>query len=782
MANSASSLAQVGENGLSPEPEEAQYAIWLGAFPGASMINFQSSGKRTLTNLIAGKLTMDVLDCTLANGCVTPTMPGIRWIPIKPATNAAFCAALVQKIIADKTYNKDALSFTTQKAAVAGGYGGYTNASYLVIIDEKHPNYQKLMRPADAGLTAPDEKDKEGKDIEQFVVIDAATGKPTVHTRCAQGVLDWDGAVNGVAVKSGFKLLTETVNAYTMDQYSQITGVSKDDLNRIACEYTSHGTRVGICHKGGSAASVNGIDTVMGAAVLHALVGANQMIGGNAPNSPAPTTTGNGARYKLGSVEGKPSVSTKNATYISRTVKAWRETDEYKNRIASGESDPKPLMPWFANGAASDSQALLSIVNRYPYQCKILTSFMCNTIQGTPGAMRDEVVARLCDTEVVPLHIACDVFVGEHAQYADYIVPDLTPYESFGLPTIGTTFTGYGTTVRWQVKEPESMVLSDGRHASWEAFLSDVAAACSLPGWGEGAIVDVNGKTWPLHDASDFYLKAVANLAYAEQPVDDIAESDIHAQALDHLPERFKAAVSDQEWPKVLNVLSRGGRYWPMSFVHDADGRRSRGYEDENQAYFYSEKRATNTNCYSGKQLPGTLYYTPETFTDLSLMTDHFSRKDYPFSVSEHKARFRSTSMLSNSPLMRDLCAHNYLEINREDAEELGIKDGDRIRAITPLGDVSEGVAMVRAGQIKGAFAIAFGYGHSNYGAQDIELDGQRRAGNPAIGAGVRTHQMLDPTVSGVTRGDVLSIIAENDAASPGRSGGMFKIEKIEKA
>ena len=89
---------------------------------------------------------------------------------------------------------------------------------------------------------------------------------------------------------------------------------------------------------------------------------------------------------------------------------------------------------------------------------------------------------------------------------------------------------------------------------------------------------------------------------------------------------------------------------------------------------FYSEKRATNRNCYSGKQLPGTLRYNPETFTDLSPMEDHFSREEYPFGASEHKPRFRSISMLSNSPVMRDLCSHNYIELNREDAAELGIK------------------------------------------------------------------------------------------------------------
>ena len=42
------------------------------------MINFQSSGKRTLKNLAAGKLKIDVLDCTLANGSVTPTIPVIN--------------------------------------------------------------------------------------------------------------------------------------------------------------------------------------------------------------------------------------------------------------------------------------------------------------------------------------------------------------------------------------------------------------------------------------------------------------------------------------------------------------------------------------------------------------------------------------------------------------------------------------------------------------------------------------------------------------------------------
>lgn len=156
------------------------------------MINYQSSGKRTAARLASGELKIDVLDCTLANGCVTPTLPGINWIPIKPATNSAFCAALVRKMIEDKTYDAAAISFTNQKAAIAGGYASYSNATFLVITDENHPNYRKLMRPADAGLNVPEKLDKDGKPVDQFVCINAETGEPCDTDACSAGELEFE--------------------------------------------------------------------------------------------------------------------------------------------------------------------------------------------------------------------------------------------------------------------------------------------------------------------------------------------------------------------------------------------------------------------------------------------------------------------------------------------------------------------------------------------------------------------------------------------------------------
>ena len=82
---------------------------------------------------------------------------------------------------------------------------------------------------------------------------------------------------------------------------------------------------------------------------------------------------------------------------------------------------------------------------------------------------------------------------------------------------------------------------------------------------------------------------------------------------------------------------------------------------------------------------------------------------------------------------------------------------------------------MVRAGVAAGTIGIAHGYGHEAYGAQDVEIDGKLVKGDPAIAAGTRIHMMLDPVVA---EHGGMGIIADTDASSPGRCGGMFKIEK----
>lgn len=759
-------------NALEPDLEECEYVLWMGTFPGSNGKSMQSIAKQVAERLAQGKCKMDVIDPVLGNGNVTPTMEGINWIPIKPATNGAFCSAVVRWMIENDAYAADLLAAPNYAAGMAAGFASFTNASHLVIVDDANPNNRKLMRAADAGLETPPADPEAKTQPTYYVVIDEATGQPALHTASDRALLDWEGEVNGVKVRTGFSLLRESVFERDMDEYAEITGVSRGEIERIAREFTSHGVKSST-RAAGSTCAQTGFDASMGFRTLNTMIGCNQMIGGNVPFGLAPTSTGDGPRYKLGAVKGKPDVSTKNATYISRTARPWQKTDEYAVRVAAGEKDPQPKLPWYPAGVASDNQALFSVVNQYPYQAKIMMTWMNNVIQNTPNGLRAAVTERLADPAVVPLHIACDVVVGELAQYADYIVPDTNPFESFGVVAPQGHWHGKGAGVRWQAKVPGTMELPDGRYASFEAFICDVGRACGVPGFGDDAIAGADGSSWALDDAADYFLKAVANLAYAEPVIDDISDEEARIQGLDDLPASWKAAVTAEEWPKVLKVLSRGGRFYPVSTRVGKDGRS--GYAKEYQSFVYSELRATNKNPYSGTFARGTLGYTPESFANWSPMSEWYSPEEYPFAAANYKPRFRTVTMEANSPIMRDLCAENYLEISLEDAAALGIRDGDRIRATTPAGDVMEAPAMVRAGVAAGTIGIAHGYGHEAYGAQDVDIDGAMTKGNPAIGSGFNIQQVVDPVVA---KDGVLYGAADNDGSTPLRNGGMFKIEK----
>ena len=165
---------------------------------------------------------------------------------------------------------------------------------------------------------------------------------------------------------------------------------------------------------------------------------------------------------------------------------------------------------------------------------------------------------------------------------------------------------------------------------------------------------------------------------------------------------------------------------------------------------FYNESKGTARNHYTGEYESGVLRWQPETCADRTPLRDLYPKSEWPFTSTNYKPKFRSISMLANSPIMRQICPANYIEMNTADAESLGIANGDWVDVENPTGDVMHAQALVRDGIAYGTFAVAYGYGHFAYGAQDLEIDGEKRPGDPAIGAGVHLQTMLDPKVEGV--------------------------------
>lgn len=711
-----------------------------------------------------GNLKYSVVDPVLVGGAVTPLYKNNEWVPIKPTTDNAFGMALIRWIIENERFNNDFLSSPNYEASVSKGFNSCTNAAHLVIDDSKHPNYRKMLRAEDLGM----EVKADEKDI--FIVIDDLTKEYARFDKTSTADLFYEGKVKTVdgkeiQVKTSFVYVKESALKHSMEEYSKACGIPKAKIEEIAQEYTSHGTRVGVDGLGGSA-TANGADMTGIHYILAALVGSINKKGGVITRRTAYKSTAAGPRYQVSAIPDAPKLS---GMRISRTGVSYEGTTEYKNKVAKGQNPYPSKMPWHPIGSASDNQALFSIINQYPYQAKIVFNWMANPLLAVPAGSRKEVREALKNTDNVPLFISCDCYMGEMTALADYIIPDTTPYESWGLANIEGHYSGKGLTVRWPIVEPATPKLPDGRHTSFETYVIDVSKKINLPGFGDRGMLDMDNNLLPLNSREDYFIRGIANMAYDGEPVADISKEEIEIQDLNNAIKEWQDIVTREEWPKVLNIIARGGRFEPYGAGFDGENHQ---YAYKGVVNLYVEKFATSRNSMTGEYYNGVAAWNPETFSDGSLVTDLFPESEWPFKAANYKPKFRSISMLANSSIFRDLSKHNYIELNTEDAKSMGISTMDRVKVMPATGGEFIGHALVRPGIAKGTIGIAYGYGHWEYGGNSYSIEGKTQIGSEAMGAGVHLMNIIDPKVNGIFG------ICETSTGTPGRNGGAYKLEK----
>lgn len=717
----------------------------------------------------------------MSGGAVAPIGDNAKWIPIKPATDGAFALAMIRWIIENNRHNIAYLSSPNLETAKKKGFNSWTNASHLVIDDLAHPNNRKLLRAEDLGLPVPtpplaDPLQTSGpaKQADYFVVIDKTTGKPVIHTNSAEGDLLYSGEVTtqggkSIKVRTAFLFLKESAFSKEISAYAKDCGIPENAIIEVAKEFTSHGTKVGIDGMGNTAAA-NGMDGAWAHYVLAILVGAFYKKGGLIPGVGGASykNVAPGPKYNLVMFPNAPKPQ---GVRISRTGFPYEKTTEFKNKVAKGQNPYPSKLPWYAFGSASDNQAIFSMVNGYPYQTKILMVWMANPLFSTPGAARKEVQEQLKNVQKIPLFIAVDAFMGETTALADYIIPDTTQFESWGIPGIWGNFAGKGTTVRWPIVQPLTAKLTDGRFACYENYLIDIAKKIMLPGFGGKAIPGSDNTMYPLNSPEDFFLRAVANVAYDVTPVPDISEVEKKLQDLDAASSPWKKVLKPEEWPKVLYVLSRAGRFEPYGSGFAGDN-----YKYANPGCFnlYSEALATAKNSFTGKPFSGVIGWNPEAFADGTPLTQAFPEDKWPFKGASYKAKFRSATMLVNS-ILRELNSTNYVEINTDDAKHYGFKDGDKVKVISATGGEVTGILKVRPGIAASTIGVAFGYGHWEYGSREHQAGDKKLGGDPKRGTGILLSgiSLIDPTVK-----DGIYGFAEMSTGIPSRNGGAYRIEK----
>ncbi len=724
-------------NMTQPDVREAKFILYWGTQPGDANFPMQTQGKFAAeARSKPDGLRYVVIDPLLSRGGVIGDRA--NWVPIEPGTDGALAMGMIRWIIEQRRYDAGYLGCPSQQAAEASGELSHTDATHLVIVDPGHRQTRRMLTAELAGLGKPaaGELDR--------VVIDAATGQPAPAATVARGALEFSGIVNGIAVKSAFLLLREAAEEHSLTEYAEICGVAEERMVALAREFTSHGKRAISTMYRGVVKHPNGYYNGVAVLLLNLLVGNLNETGGL-------TTGGGGYDVKKGRYDVMAVPEASGAAFgviINREGVRYEDTSEYRAKVAAGKNPYPAKRPWFPLSFAMFTETLPSAIARYPYGADILIWHKATPLYSVPSQGNPAFVEAVKDPRNIPLIIASDIVVGDTSMYADYILPDVSFLESWcHVDTYPTTLTK-GTGVRWPVVSLTAKT-QDGRHMCMEEFLIDVARRIGMPGYGAKGIPDPSGKYWPLERREDWYLKATANLAFAKGAGNDVVPAasaeEIAIADLAPFYKEFAAALKPEEWPAVLGVMVRGGRFQPVSGAREGS---KLAHRFTDTLHFYAEETGTTRNSMTGSIFHGTTRWVPPA-TALGKPLDALDDpKQWPFTIITLKGALQSHSRLSSNYVLREIMPENGVRMAASDAAKLGIRSGEWIDVVTPEGR-RRGRAVVVEGVRPGVIAFNVGYGHWGYGASNYGIGGKRIAGDKVRRAGIHLNPVMrrDPDV-----------------------------------
>ena len=743
---------------MKPDLPNAEFVIFWGT--GAFTANFgltPMAEKVTSGKVYRGMKTA-VVDPRLSNDAGKADW----WLPVKPGTDNALALSMIRWIIENERYNELYLKNGNRAAASAGGEPTWTNAGYLVKIVDGHP--LELLRADEAGVGSTD----------QFVVSQEGQLKavdPEDTNIPVEGDLFVKTEVNGVPVRSALQLIRDEAFSRSMAEYEDITGISVKQIEEVARELTSHGKRAAVEMYRGPVQHTDGYYAGCAIITLNLLIGNPDWKGG--------LSKGGGHWHEFGGKPGNiynfkkmhPGALTPFGTRITR------EKDHYENSSIFREEGYPARRPWYPFSSNVYQEIIPSFAHGYPYPCKILFLHMGTPALASPAG--NKCIEMLRDPGKIPLFISCDIVIAETSMYADYIIPDLTFLERWGTPHVTPDVPTMTSKVRQPVVKPlteEVEVDGELMPISMEAFLIAVAKKLNLSGFGKNAL----GTGMHFNRPEDWYMKAFANLAYGDKPgkvVPDASEEEMELfrKARRHLPksvfdeEIYKRALRPQEWPKVVYVLNRGGRYAPFDTAYDGNYMKRRM---KKMFHLFVEDVAKQKNSISGKYFSGIPNYKGQYDAGGKSLSRNGK---YPFLLITYKEPHSGHSRtISNYWGNIALAPENKIIINPKDASRLGIKNGRRVRIISgsnPEGkvDLGDGRILdvvgkleVREGIRPGTLAVSWHYGHWAYGSNDVVVDGNMIRGDKRRAAGLCPNMVMevDPILKDVSLTDPIGASA----------------------
>ena len=702
-----------------PDLENVKFALFIGTAPAQAGNPFKRQA-RQLANARAERSFEYVV--------ITPSLPATssrsagddnHWIAIKPGSDAALVMAMIQWIIKEQRFNTLFLSQSGANAMEAAGTAHWSNATHLVISDESHPRAGSFLRASDVGLPFEGEP---LSDTDAYLSVDEASDQLMSHlTQTSPSKLfvtrEIETAHGRLVVKSSLQRLKEEADKYTLEEYSHECGIDVATIIALAKKFTSVGTQAAVDTHGGTMHS-NGFYTAYAILMLNALIGNINMKGGVMAKAGRYPTDGKGPRYNFAQFPGK--VAPK-GLFISRNKFKYEKSSEYQRRVAAGESPYPAPAPWFPFSQPLMTEQLSSAVNGYPYRLKAWINHMANPLYNIAG-LTALIGEKLKDPAVLPLIITIDPFISETGALSDYIVPDTTSFESWGMAAPWHGVPTKTTTARWPVVPSRNAKTEDGRTLCMENLLIDIAKALGLSGFGTKAMKDNNEQWQDIHSAEDYYLRAAANLAFIDGGVPDVSAEDLQFSGVDSLLPLMQKTLRPEEISKVAYVLARGGRFEDASERFKGETVKHRWKQP---LAIWNETVATNRNSLTGERYVGCPTWYPQKLADGTPLREKYPQQEWPFLLSSFKSNVHS-SVSFLAPLLNEIKGSNPVYLHPDDAAQFNLATGDSFILATPEAQM-EVVALVVNGVQRGSIAVEHGFGHKELGARSHLIDGQRQ-------------------------------------------------------
>ncbi|HED08886.1 MAG TPA: twin-arginine translocation signal domain-containing protein [Ignavibacteria bacterium] len=747
-----------GKHHMKPDFYNCEFVIFFGT--GAFEANFGPPYLSNLVtnNLVTGKLKIAVVDPRLSK----TASKAWKWLPVKPGTDAALAYGMINWMLTNEKYDKRYLTNSNKAAAKDDKELTWSNATWLVKIEKDGPG--ALLRGSDIGRGGKDDfvTTKNGRPV---------TFKTDDSNRPVEGDLFYEGKVNGIKVKSAFKLISDYAMSKSLKEWSALCGIDEDNIIEVARRFAKHGKKSVAELYRGPVQHTSGYYNGQAIITLNILVGNPSWKGG--------LSSGGGHWHEDGSKPGQPFPLTKGLHPNKLSAfgfKINREGSKYEESTLFRENNYPAKRPWFPHTGNVYQEIIPSAQDGYPYKLKALMTHKGTPVLSTPAG--NKMIEALVDLDSVPLYFACDIVIGETSMYADYIIPDTAIWERFGTPHTTPVDPVASSKFRQPTVEPlveKAKVFGEEMHISMEAFMLAVAEKLNLPGYGKNGF----GKGMDFKRTEDYFLKMFANVAAGDKPgtaVPDATtkEMKIFREARRHLSgitfneKHWKKTVNDLRgnnwWKKVVYVLNKGGRF------EDFDKYLKSGnympHPFKGQINLYIENVALTHHPYTGKRFEGISKFFPV----ISYDGKEVNQKGHTLELITFKEITGGQSRTVPDYWLRSVLPENRVIINAKTAKELNLEDGDKVKLISATNkqgvwDLKNGekipVAgklLVKQGMRPGVIAVSWHYGHWAYGSNDVNIDGELIKGEEHRSSGLCPNSVMhiDPVLKNTGLEDVI--------------------------